>query len=662
MQNQGPKPEVPPRASNYPIQQNQNMWNNVPNARPPPPPTQPQQPQPPQQLQPPQQPPQQPTSPVFNNRSPPTSPVFNNRSPPTSPVFNNRPSINHGPTTVPVSSAGRPPALPQRVGSSQSNQVQQFQMQNDPRSPPMQNMPIQNMPMQNMARPQSPPPVIPQRAGPNIPKFPSPVQTSPVQQVPNLPQPRPNMNQNLIRNQPTTLPISQLTSPTGPNTSNNNIQINANPNIQRRNFAQKDLPPPPIPPMPPVPTSKKSNASLSRSASSIKTKFVDIVNRSLSRKFSTRRDKSKRLSSYGGMNVHSAYRNSLMVKPVFDSKLLLKPQNPNFILSLGSVFMIASVSLAIAIVSLRNGGLTESKIHDISSEDSFGFIFFSVFMLLIGLTGFIAYHKKWTSLLITYSVFLVFGLIVQIIIILLFLNIYIHPLIQMRYKWVDVLSDSEKQDIQEGYSCCGYLSVVDHGISTTKCMPDTGTTTLSVKSSLAIKNIPYLDVNFVNLRKRQFDQAQNVQPQDPAANVQPQVDPAANAQPQVDPAANAQPQVDPAANAQPQNPTTTTTTVDAGAAGAAGAAGNSTVDAVQLHDLKNLYKVRDPESYTEADIKEEGCARIIVNAIRSGLLQYIIIEVVMALFFIVAFYFAVLQFKEQLNIEKEIDSARATFG
>jgi len=532
MQNQNPSPEVPPRATNYPIQ-NQNIWNNIPNARSPP--------------------------------------------PPNGPMFNNRPPINPGQNVN-----ARPPVVPQRTNvSSPSNQVQQF-------------------PMQNMQRPVQSSSNIPQRNGVTSPKFPSPIkQTSPVQ-TPNLPQPRPNMNQkqNLIRNQPTTLPISQLSNPTSPNTPNSNIQVNANPNIQqRRTFSQKDLPPPP-----PVP--KKSNGSLSRSASSIKTKFVDIVNRSLSRKFTGKQDKSKRLSSYGGMNVHSAYRNSLMAKPVFDSKLLLKPQNPNFIFSLGSVFMIASVSLAIAFVALRNGGLTESSIHDISSEDSFGFIFFSVFMLLIGLTGYIAYHKKWTSLLITYSVFLVFGFIVQIIIILLFLNIYIHPLIQMRYKWIDVLSEAEKQTIQEDYNCCGYLSVVDHGLTTFQCMPDTGTTTLTIKSASAMKNnFNYLDPNIVyKLRKRQDN-----------------------------------------------------TNAAGNTNGTDGADDQSQI-------LKNLYKTKDPATYTEADIQPEGCAKVIVSAIKSGLLQYIIIEIVMALLFIVAFYFAVMHFKEQLKIEKEIDSARATFG
>jgi len=515
MQSNNQTPEVPPRATNYPIQQNQNIWNNIPNARPPP----------------------------ANGQ-----------------MFNNRPPINNG-----------RPVVPQRTVVSSPNQNQNIPMQR----PPVQNM--QRSPIQNIQK--SPPP-IPQRSVHT--QYPTPAKQTSPNQTPNLPQPRQN-----IRNQPTNLPINQLSNTNiGSNTQNSNIQINSNQNIQqRRNYSQKDVPVPPAVP-------RKSNGSVSR-ASSIKTKFVDIVNRSLSRKKSTRQNKAKKLNSYGGMNVHSAYRNSLLAKPIFDSKILLKPQNPNFILSLGSVFMIASVSLAIAFVALNNGGLTEKKIHDISSEDSFGFIFFSVFMLLIGLTGYVAYHKKWTSLLITYSVFLIFGFIVQIIVIILFLNIYFHPLVQMRYKWIDVLSDSEKQTIQEVYQCCGYLSVVDHGLTTTMCMPDTASTTLTIKSSMAMRNtFNYLDPQIPNkLSKRQDDT-----------------------------------NVDPA------------------------------------QQLKEFYKSKDPESYTESDIKDEGCARIIVNAIKSGLLQYIIIETVMALLFIVAFYFAVMHFKEQLNIEKEIDSARATFG
>jgi len=300
------------------------------------------------------------------------------------------------------------------------------------------------------------------------------------------------------------------------------------------------------------------------------------------------------------MNVHSAYRNSLMEKPVFDSKLLLKPQNPNFIISLGIVFMIASVSLAIALVAFRNGGLTEKDIHDISNEDSYGFIFFSMFMVIIGLTGYVAYHKKWTSLLITYSVFLIFGFIVQIIIICLFLKIYLNPLIQMRYKWIDVLTDGEKQQIQEDYYCCGYLSVVDHGLRSSMCMPDNGATTLTIKTSKAMVNtFNYLDPSVLNrLNKRQ----------------------------------------------------------DAGNAGAGDEASAAAAE------LKDLYKTREADSYTEEDIKDEGCARIIVSAIKSGLLQYILMEGLMAILFIVAFYFALTHFKEQLAIEKEVDSARATFG
>ncbi|ORX51744.1 hypothetical protein BCR36DRAFT_582788 [Piromyces finnis] len=527
--NQNPKPEIPPRANNYPIQSNQNMWNNVANARPP----------------------------------PVGGPTVN------------RPPINNG-----ANPNNRP--VPQRNGSAIPNQIQQFPTQNMQR-PPMPNQPS-----------------IPQRSG-NNPQFPSPVKHNSPNQAPILPQQRQNTNQqNIIRNQPTTLPIAQLSNPPpNPVGGNPNNNMQANNNIQqRRTYSQKDIPPPPAPPVFP----KKSNSSVSRAssrASSIKSKFVDIVNRSISRKFSTKNDKAKKLNSYGGMNVHSAYRNSLLAKPVFDSKLLLKPQNPNFIFSLGIVFMVASVSLAIAFIVLREGGLTESKIHDISSEDSFGFIFFSVFMLLIGLTGYIAYHKKWTSLLITYSVFLVFGFIVQIIIIFLFLKIYFNPLIQMRYKWIDVLSDAEKQTIQEVYQCCGYLSVVDHGLTTSMCMPDTASTTLTLKTSSAMLNtFNYLDSDAINkLNKRQ----------------------------------------------------------DTTGAGTA-----NTTDPAQ--DLKNLYKSKDPNSYTESDIKDEGCARIIVKAIKSGLLQYILIECVMALLFIVAFYFSILHFKEQLKIEKEIDSARATFG
>jgi len=398
---------------------------------------------------------------------------------------------------------------------------------------------------------------------------------------------------------------SQFQPPVRNNTSishNSNIQVNTPQNLQRRAQSQKDLPEIPI---------KKSGSSVARSASSVKTKFVGLLNRSISRKFSTnRREKKKRLSSYGGMNVHSAYRNSLMEKPVFDSKLLLKPQNPNFIISLGIVFMIASVSLAIALVAFRNGGLTEKDIHDISNEDSYGFIFFSMFMVIIGLTGYVAYHKKWTSLLITYSVFLIFGFIVQIIIICLFLKIYLNPLIQMRYKWIDVLTDGEKQQIQEDYYCCGYLSVVDHGLRSSMCMPDNGATTLTIKTSKAMVNtFNYLDPSVLNrLNKRQ----------------------------------------------------------DAGNAGAgnagAGNAGAGDEASAAAAELKDLYKTREADSYTEEDIKDEGCARIIVSAIKSGLLQYILMEGLMAILFIVAFYFALTHFKEQLAIEKEVDSARATFG
>jgi len=520
MQSNNQTPEVPPRATNYPIQQNQNVWNNISNVRP----------------------------------SPTNGPMFNN-------INNVR------------------PVVPQRTAvSSVPNQIKNFPMQNMQRPTPQN---LQRSPMQNSQK-QSPPP-IPQR-NLNTTQYPSPAKHSSPNEMANLPQPRQN-----IRNQPTNLPINQLSNslnPVGSNTQSNNIQINANQNIQqRRNYSQKEMPvPPPVP--------KKSNGNMSR-GSSIKTKFVDIVNRSLSRKFSSKQQKAKKVNSYGGMNVHSAYRNSLLAKPIFDSKLLLKPQNPNFIISLGSVFMIASVSLAIAIVALRNGGLTEKKIHDISSEDSFGFIFFSVFMLLIGLTGYVAYHKKWTSLLITYSVFLIFGFIVQIIVIILFLNIYIHPLVQMRYKWIDVLSDTEKQTIQEVYQCCGYLSVVDHGLTTTMCMPDTASTTLTIKSSSAMLNtFNYLDIQIPNKLSKRQD--------------------------------------------------------------------NTGADPAQ--QLKDFYKSKDPESYTDSDIKDEGCAKVIISAIKSGLLQYIIIESAMALLFIVAFYFAVMHFKEQLNIEKEIDSARATFG
>jgi len=428
---------------------------------------------------------------------------------------------------------------------------------------------------------------------------------------------------------------------------------------QRRNNSQKDLPKPPQP-------IKKSQSSLSRSASNLKTKFVGMVSRSLSRKGTTninKQEKSRRLSSYGGMNIHHAYRNSLMAKPVFDSKLLLKPQNPNFIISLGIIIMIASVSLAIAFVALRNGGLTESKIHDISSEDSYGFIFFSMFMILIGLTGYVAYHKKWTSLLITYSVFIIFAFIVQIIIILLFLNIYIHPLVQMRYKWIDVLTDAEKQAIQEGYQCCGYLSVVDHGLTTSQCMPDTGSTTLSIKTAKSMTNsISYLDPNLLaNLTKRQVagdaggvgvdnvggagaDNAGGVGA-DNAGGLG-----ADNAGAAAGVAGGAMGGAGGAAGGA------------GGVAGGAGGAGATVGAANPVDDLKNLYKTKDPSTYTEDDIKDEGCARIIVSAIKSGLLQYILIEIFMAILFVVAFYFSVVHFKEQLKIEKEVDTACATFG
>jgi len=566
-----PQPQVPPRANNYPnpLLQNQNIWNNTAqNVRPPPISTNGNQvnanarspavanarsPQlsstrsPQLNGNPPNSGNVRSSPPNNNARSPPLT--GNVRPPPPTSngqMFNNRPPINNV----------RTPPVPQRTNvSSVQNQIQQF-----PTKSP------------NLTGSGAPPPV-PQRGVTGTPQF---------QQ----------------RNQPPP-PVRSNTA----TSHNSNIQVNTPQNIQKRSQSQKEIPPPPPP--------KKSGSTIGRSASSIKTKFVGLVNRSISRKFSTnRREKRKRLSSYGGMNVHSAYRNSLMEKPVFDSKLLLKPQNPNFIISLGIVFMIASVSLAIAFIALRNGGLTESNIHDISNEDSFGFIFFSMFMIIIGLTGYVAYHKKWTSLLITYSVFLIFGFIVQIIVICLFLNIYFHPLIQMRYKWIDVLSDAEKQTIQEGYQCCGYLSVVDHGLTTSMCMPDNGATTLSIKSSKSMMNsLGYLDPSVLNkLNKRQ----------DAAGAV--------------------------------------------GAGDAAGANGDNSTAGANVQDMKEYYKTREADSYTEDDIKDEGCARIIVSAIKSGLLQYILIEVLMAILFIIAFYFAIMHFKEQIAIEKEVDSARATFG
>jgi len=601
-----PQPQVPPRANNYPnpLLQNQNIWNNTAqNVRPPPISTNGNQVN------------ANARSPAMPNSRSPAMPnsrspaVPNARSPPLSssrsPQLNGNPPNSGNVRSSPPNNNARSPPLTGNVRPppSTGNVRPPLSTGNVRPPPPTGNgQTFNNRPPINNVR--TPP--VPQRT--NVSAVQNQIQQFPTKS-PNLAASGapPSVPQRGVTGTPQFQPRNQPPPPVRNNTAtshNSNVQVNTPQNIQKRSQSQKELPPPPQPP-------KKSGSTIGRSASSIKTKFVGLVNRSISRKFSTnRREKRKRLSSYGGMNVHSAYRNSLMEKPVFDSKLLLKPQNPNFIISLGIVFMIASVSLAIAFIALRNGGLTESNIHDISNEDSFGFIFFSMFMIIIGLTGYVAYHKKWTSLLITYSVFLIFGFIVQIIVICLFLNIYFHPLIQMRYKWIDVLSDAEKQTIQEGYQCCGYLSVVDHGLTTSMCMPDNGATTLSIKSSKSMMNsLGYLDPSVLNkLNKRQ----------DAAGAV--------------------------------------------GAGDAAGANGDNSTAGANVQDMKEYYKTREADSYTEDDIKDEGCARIIVSAIKSGLLQYILIEVLMAVLFVISFYFAIMHFKEQLAIEKEVDSARATFG
>jgi len=569
MQNQGNptnQAQIPPRANNYPVPNQQNQRPPLPTG----------------------------AGQMFNNRPP-----MNNGS-----MFNNKPPLQ--------------PVVPQRTNVSVvPNQAQQNQMFS-----------------QNNQRP----PVAYQNP-PNAQVSPSPnggAYAQPQQQIPR-----------------------QFSNRSAPPVNNNyskssNVQVNMPQNIQqRRSNSQREPPTKPVMP-------RKSTSSLSRSASKLKTKFVDMVNRvpSIKRTLSTKnKEKGRRLSQYGGMNVHSAYRNSLIAKPVFDSKLLLKPQNPNFIISLGIVVMVAFVSLAIAFVSLRNGGLTEVMIHDISYEDTYGFIFFSMFLLLIALTGYISYHKKWTSLLITYSVFIIIGFMVQLIIISLFLTIYFRPVVQMRNKWVDVLTSSEKQLIQENYQCCGFLSVIDHGETTSMCFPDTGSTTLPIKSGKALVNsLSYIELPS-NLRKRQVDAAA-----DGAAGAAAADGAAAGGDGGAAGAGAAGAADGAAAAAGNQADQGAAAGGNAAAAGAAGAADATGTNATDMQTLKDLYKKRDPDTYTEADIKDEGCGRIIVSAVKGGLIYYILIEVLMALSFVGALYYAYMHFKEQLEIEKEIDSARATFG
>jgi len=569
-----PKPEVPPRATNYPV-------------------------------------------PTMNNGA-------NDQ------MFNNKPQGNNGPMFN-----NKPPIVPQRTNVSVvPNQAQQFQIlsQNNQRA-------FQNS--------QVPPPPVTRQTSSSTPANVPPRQT-PVNTRTDLPPPPPIPPQ--YSNHTPTPANNGGAYPSRNNTSSSsNVQVNMPQNMQhRRANSQKEFPSKPEVP-------KKSNLNIYRSASQLRTKFVDMVKTvpSLGRTFSTRRrqEKVRRLSKFGGMNVHTAYRNSLMVKPKFENDLLLKPQNPNFIISIGIIVMIAAVSLSIAIVALTNGGLSEVKIHDISSEDSYGFIFFSMFMVLIATTGCISYYKKWTPLLITYAVFIIFGFIVQLIIISLFLNIYFHPVVQMRNKWVDVLTIDEKSTIQEDYQCCGFLSVIDHGETSSMCFPDTGSTTLPVKSGKALMNtINYLDLP---LRKRQDPGAPADNGGAAADNGGGAADNGGAAAPAGNGGAGAAAGGGAAAN---------TTNSGAAGAGAPAAGGALSDDAQKIQDLKKFYKLKDPNSYTMEDVKEEGCANIIIKAVKTGLLQYILIEVLMAFSFVAAFYFAYIHFREQLDIENEIDSARATFG
>jgi hypothetical protein len=520
-------------------------------------------------------------------------------------MFNNRPQGNNGPMFN-----NKPPIVPQRTNVSVvPNQAQQFQIlsQNNQRPPPPVTRQTSSSTPANVSQ-------VPRQASTGTRTDLPPPPPIPPQYSNHTPSPANNGGAYPSRNN---------------TSSSSNVQVNMSQNIQhRRANSQRDYPSKPEAP-------KKSNISIYRSASQLRTKFVDMVKTvpSLGRNFSTKRrqEKVRRLSKFGGMNVHTAYRNSLMVKPKFENELLLKPQNPNFIISIGIIVMIAAVSLSIALIALVNGGLSEVKIHDISSEDAYGFIFFSMFMILIATTGCISYYKKWTPLLITYAVFIIFGFIVQLIIISLFLNIYFHPVVQMRNKWVDVLTIDEKSTIQEDYQCCGFLSVIDHGETSSMCFPDTGSTTLPVKSGKALMNtLNYLDLP---LRKRQ----------DPGAAAD-----NAGAAANDGGAANGGAAANGGGAANKTN--------------APGAGALSTDDTQKIQDLKQFYKLKDPNSYTKEDIKEEGCANVIVNAVKTGLLQYILIEVLMAFSFVAAFYFAYIHFREQLDLENEIDSARATFG
>jgi hypothetical protein len=576
---------------------------------------------------------------MFNNNQPPpnSGPMFNNRPPINpGPNINNRPPINPGPNIN-----NRPPInpgpnnnnrpIPPRTGVSNiPNQQQHFQA-----------LTQNNRPYQGPSgprNPQSPPPPSRQVSSNST--------TSPSTQI----------NQNI--------PQMQGLSNHNPNS---NVQVNLpGQNVQqRRAYSQKDLPnPPPIP--------KKSSTSISHGANSIKTKFASI-GRTIST-LGRKQEKKRRMSQFGGINVNSAYRNSMMQKPVFESQLLLKPQNPNFIISLGMIVMVASVSLAIAFVALKNGGLTEANIYDISKEDTFGFIFLSMFLAIIALTGYIAYNRKWTSLLITYCVFIVFAFIVQIIIISLFLQIYFNPVNKMREKWVNVFTETERQNIQVNYDCCGFLSIRDHSVTTPKCSPDTGSTLLNVRGGKTMNSFSYIDLSVNSLYKRQ-DVVQDPAAAQPVAQdagaqdagAQAAQDPAA-AQPVAQDAgaqdAGAQAAQDPAA-AQPVAQDTGAQDAGAQAGQTAGADPNTTLSAEEqkmLESQKQSYKCNDEEIYKMEDVMSEGCANIIIKAVKKGLLQYILIECVMAILFIVAFYYAILHFKEQIEIEKEIDSARATFG
>jgi len=133
------------------------------------------------------------------------------------------------------------------------------------------------------------------------------------------------------------------------------------------------------------------------------------------------------------------------------------------------VGVVGVLLLMLALLVSFKGGWSGKGYADVSSETVTALYMLAVFALFTSVIGGFGAYTYWKTLIVTYSILALMCLAFHIYIIFLFSSATSNTKIHMARSWWDKINEDVKVEIQDKYSCCGYLDIKDFAVSSATC-------------------------------------------------------------------------------------------------------------------------------------------------------------------------------------------------